>query len=282
MIYIYNETNTPWDYNRLTEKVSKFVIKKPVSDNKEKRIDLVVSNNITVNEHLSSYVNMNSVMQISESSTGVIFQKKDCVPLVTADSKYTKNIILLNINLRGRIIRDILTRGVQILTYAIAKGELIMAVSCSDAQDTAMDIIMYSSKTETDTQYSFVKTKTGYGINITENDDVEAIESPVYKIKKYRPTSPTHLVLVHKDDMNAMTANNVIMKPERYCIVEFDENDIAEIIAKYRQDGYRAATLYVNTEFLNRDTEFGVYYETIRNSFTYLNIIINNGKVFKR
>jgi len=278
MLYIYNETKTPWRCEKINDNLNKFIVKKKIDEERTKRIEIVTTNDVVTNSG-ETVIALNKPMKIYDGMTGILFQKKDCAPMITTSTKYGKDIMLFNINLKGSFIKNINTTNVFILTYMVAKSEFSSVISISDTNDIVFDLELHNPKEGTDTIYKLIKTTDGYEVKLETKEATEIIEAPTFKIHKFRPARPTNLIFVNKEDVNTLTST-ILENPEKFTIKEFTQDNIAEVIAEAKSEGFRAVTLFHNVDIIQ--SAIGRHYGLIKKEFQILNILLNTGKVIKR
>lgn len=279
MIYMYNETNTPWTYSAITDRYARFTVAKKVDEMKTRYFNLA-STTLAI-ENIESYVNMDSVDTIYSGTVGLLFQKRDCAPMVTTTTKYAKDILMMNIQLNGSVIKSINSTTMNVINYMIAKGELILVVSGDDNTDNTIEIVLHNNREKNVTTYVFTKNGNTYNVETYTEETGEILSSPNFKIYKFRPSRPTHAILVNDGDDGDYFDNNKLVQPDRHVIHYFNDENIGSVIDSLKKDKYNAVTLFVNKEELDNGEQLA-HFPAIKKAFAVVNILLNNKKVIKK
>lgn len=287
MLAIYNESKTNWIRATINNKTSKITASRVLNDGKVRYLDVLISNDIDT----SDVVNAKSMNEetpcttLYEGKTAVKFKSKDLKPFITKSDKFNTDVLFINISLKGKIIKN-MSGNHSILAYLIAQGELFLIVSMSDKDDAMkFDLVLHDPNIVADTTYTFEKKNGKYYVasDMVQTDAV--ITKPTYKVTRFRPARPTHVIFVCDSDESIV--KKVLKYPDSHNIkvyIDNDEDDIMAFINPLKESGYKAATLFVNRdEFTGSDDEiYGNEYDLLKNNFKFLNILLNNGKILRK
>lgn len=285
MIVIYNESKTNWIRANINDKTSKLTTSRTLADGKVKYLDILMTNEIQTPD-MNEFISMKECKVLYDGITNVKFKNKDLKPFITTADKYNTDIMLINVSLAGKIIKDIRTENTYIVGYLIAKGELFLIVSVRDTNDpTYIEVILHSSQIVADTTYKFEKKDGKY---IATNDVAQVadvITNPSFKINIYRPARPTHAIIVNSSEYDALT--KVLKYSDSHEITTFVDHNmdaLASIIENLKRVGYKAITLYVNNNrFMGvNDHTYSNEFKTLKDNFKFVNILLNDGKVLRR
>jgi hypothetical protein len=278
MIFMYNETQTPWSSSEVAPKLNRLGIEMTAKDGKVKRIGIMASNTIQI-ENMEELVNMTTVVPVYNEVSGVYYQKRDQSPVISENAKFDKDIFFININLDGSIVSNIDAKGTQVLNYLIANNQLALILSkAANTRDDDVSITLYNSKTNEEKVYTFTYNSNGY-YDIVVNADTVEKEVSNYKLTRFRPAVITHCILVDNKDIDALY--KVLHKPEIFFINTFNSVDeLPAIIDELRTNKYRAVTLFADTD--DAKELGGDAYSSIKNGFRSMNVLLNDGKVVRR
>lgn len=295
MLAIFNESNNAWAMKSLSQYAGSLYKERTISKNNEtvtKKTDIIVAKALGELD-LSSFINMNNVQTVYEKNTNVRFQQKDERAILSTGDKYNTDVIAITLTLNGRIIKDFdKTANINCLNYLIAGDELSMVVSVKEtnnpADGTSFDIVLHDNKAKVDTTYTFVKKGNEYDLILSTSAATTAIERPSFKFITYRPARVTRLVFVNSADTAAFSA---VYTPKNGTglVAEFAEDtesgDLDTLIAEFKEDKFRAATLFVNAdENTVSRKDFKEYTDVVnklKSNFRVVNVLLNNGLIIK-
>lgn len=278
MIYIYNETNTPWAYSKLTDKYSRFTVAKKVDESKTRYMNL--SSTVMPIENIESYVNMDSVDTLYTGTIGLMFQKRDCSPMLTTTTKFSKDIVLMNLNLKGSVIKAINSDTMNVINYMIAKGELSLVLSGEETGNNNVEIVLHNDKEKLTTTYKFTKEGGHYLVEVIVEETGETLAAPNFKIHKFRPNRPTHAIVVHESD-DEYFENAQPVPVDRHVIYHYRDTNVDDIIGLLKKDKYNAVTLFVNKSELENNEQIKNF-TAFKKAFAVVNILLNTKKVIKK
>lgn len=285
MLVIYNENQTSWQKVNVNNKTSKFVASRTLADESVRYLDVLISSDIAVPD-MNKYVNMTKCETLYKDNTTVNFKNKDLKPFITGSSKYNTDILLLNITLKGKIIKNISSDKNYVIAYLIAKGELFLVMSVRDINNAAsFNITLHDPHLVADKIYTFTKANGEYTVNVEDVQVDTVIENPVYKISHFRPSKPTQTIFVGDSNYDAMV--KLLKKPENHKIIQFidgDMDDVESYIEPLKTSGYKAVTMYANSdEFAGAEDKVnGPLFTLLKNNFKFVNVLLNNGKTLRK
>lgn len=283
MILMYNETSTPWEAKQVNEFVYKLISTKEIDTDKQIYMDILLSNDVKLDDtDLSKYVEMEDIATLTEMSTNVTFQKKNCKPFIGTGLKFNKDVLFINVNLLGSIVSHIDTKNAFVLNSYLVKGQLALIVSL----DKEFSFTLYNAQEKTSTKYRFFKDNGKYDIELTYENDVK--EQKKVTITKYRPNKPTHLIFAKSEDMDALhkQLSNKHKKEPSHLI--YDIEKLKENIDITKAQNYNAATLFINRDNYkpydgeSEKSTTDVVLDTIKDNYRVVNILLKNGKIIKK
>lgn len=285
MLVIYNENQACWQRANINAKTAKFTASRTLADNTVRYLDVLVSNEIPTPD-MSKFVNMNKCETLYGEKTSVKFKNKDLKPFISGSNKYNTDILLINITLKGKIIKNISGDNSYVIAYLIAKGELFLVMSVRDTNNAAsFNITLHDPHLVADRIYTFTKNENTYNVNIEDVQVDTVIENPNYKINHFRPNKPTHAIFVSDSDHDAMMVH--LKYPDSHKIHQFIDNDMDDVMSyvePLKASGYKAVTMFVNADdFAGADDKtYGNLFNIMKKNFKFVNILLNNGKTLRR
>lgn len=286
MLAIYNESKTNWIRAMINDKTSKITTSRTLNDGKVRYLDVLLSNDIETPD-MTKYVSMQNCEVLYGGNTSVKFKNKDLKPFITKSDRYNNDVVVVNLSLKGKIIKNISGANTSVLAYLVAKSELFLVMSVREVADvtTGFEITLHDSHMVADTVYTFEKKEGVYAVttNMVQVDTV--ITNPTYKINHYRPARPTHAIFTNRFDSDNLTS--ILKYPDSHNIIVFEDGDLEDMkayIDPMKKSGYKAVTLYVhNTNFADsNDKIYGSQYDMLKSNFKYVNILLENGKVLRK
>lgn len=284
MLAIYNENQTKtWVKAVINDRISKIITSRETDVNKLRYIDAFIDNNIEVNTDITTLSGMkpeDGCTTIYTGDTYVKFKSKDLKPHIVKSTKSNTDVLFINIDLHGRVIKNIVGDNHRILSYMIIKGELFVIFSI--VKDSSVEIVLHDPNVAIDTTYRFSKNDSGdYDVTHETEQTDKIITGKPYKIMRFVPARPTTIVFVNDSDSEEL--DNVLKNQQYHTINVINDNDVNDLesfIDPLKQEGYRTVTLFVNSEDV-KDTNDDVY-TMLKENFKYVNILLKNGKVIVR
>lgn len=275
MLVIYNESKTEWRHAKITDRMSKLVCSRVLKDNSVKYLDILYSNEIEMPE-LKEFTQMTDPKVLYAGDTNVNFQRKDLKPFIAKTDRTNTDILLVTVNLRGKILKNITNTKAAVLSYLIAKGELTFAVSLRDfGEGCSFEFTLHDYTLVNDTTYTFTKTENGYSLNTSTVVVEDVIMKPSYSIKRFRPNRVTHLVFVMGMDQDAFYDTYQYADKHEVCVFN-SMSELEDKVNEYFKNGYRAATLFNNDDSVDREES---NFTIINSKFKIMNVLLNNGKL---
>ena len=287
MLAMYNESKSNWIRALINGKTSKITASRVLNDGKVRYLDVLISNDIDTSNiaDVKGMTDQNPCTTIYNGKTSVKFKSKDLKPFITKSDKFNTDVLFINIALKGKIIKN-MSGDHSILAYLIAQGELFLIVSLADKNDSMkFDLVLHDPHVVADTTYTFEKVNGTYNVTTDMVQTESVISKPSYKVTRFRPARPTNVIFVCDSDETDMM--KVLKYPESHNIKVFiDDNteDMMSFITPLKENGYKAATLFVNREEFTgaEDSKYGNEFELLKSNFKFLNILLNNGKVLRK
>ena len=287
MLAIYNESKTNWIKALINGKTSKITASRVLNDGKVRYLDVLISNDIdtTAVADAKNMTEQNPCATIYDGKTAIKFKSKDLKPFITKSERFNTDVLFINIALKGKIIKNMVGDH-SILAYLIAQGELFLIVSLADKNDSMkFDLVLHDPHVVADTTYTFEKVNGTYNVTTDMVQTDTVITKPTYKVTRFRPARPTNVIFVCDSDEDDM--KKVLKYPDSHNIKTFIDDDVDDMMAfvnPLKENGYKAATLFVNNdEFAgSEDKKYGNEYDILKNNFKFLNILLNNGKVLRK
>ena len=284
MLVIYNENSTPWLRANINDKTSKFTATRTLPDNTVRYLDILISNELETPD-MGSFVEMTNCVVINDDNTSLQFKKKDLKPFITKSDRYNTDIILINITLKGKIIKDISGDRSSVIGYLIAKGELFLIMSVRDggSELPSFKVTLHDPHLVADTIYTFAKDKVGYTLNREDVQVDTVIDKPTFKINHFRPNKPTHVIFTAETAKTKM--RNLLKNSDKHEIIEYNNlNDLASKSENLKKTGYKAVTLFIEKDTFNgtEDTIYGRAFTTLKNNFKIVNVLTSTGKTLRR
>lgn len=276
MLVMFNESKTEWRHANITNRMSKLVCSRVLKDESVKFLDILYSNEINMPD-LKEYTQMTECKTLYEGDTNVNFQRKDLKPFISKNDRGNTDILLVTVNLKGKILKNISNTKEAILSYLIAKGELTFAVSLRDFGDQPckFEFTLHDYTQAFDTTYTFTKNGDKYDVNIETVQVEDVLMKPTYKINRFRPNRVTHLVFVMAMDESEFY--KTYQNAERHEVCVFHSiNDLEDKVMEYYKNGYRAATFYTADNEVDREEQ---NFKIINSKFKIMNVLLNNGKL---
>ena len=285
MIGIYNERRNNWEATKVNDKVHcLFTSRETEKDNKKVKqsAHIIVYDSIFNNASQSlqelatkaEYSNMKDLATISDKNSTIVFSKKDYNPFVSEKSQQLKDILLISIRLQGRRVIDISNDNTFILDGYIMGGELSLIASLNNFENS-LSIKLLSEATGDVTVYTFGRNednKLSMTVDNRKADDAEKAQEKL-KIKKFRPSRPTHAIVVYKKDLEQLQQ---VVDTKNHNVVEISKQNMEQVIEELKSQNYKAVTLFVNADEITGVTkkiygaamvkfnkEFKTYYELL-------------------
>lgn len=286
MIGIYNEGRNNWEASQVNDKVHCVFTNKEIDKGGKKAkqsAHIIVYNSIFDDASQSlhqlttkaEYCNMKDIATISDKNSTIVFSKKDYNPFVTEKSQQLKDILLITLRLRGRKVIGISNDNTFILDGFIMGGELSLIASLNNFENS-LSINLLNDATGEVTVYTFGRNVEGNVLCMdvaTRKAEQTELEAERIKIKKFRPSRPTHTIIVYKKDLEQLQQ---VVDTKNHNVVEISKLDMDKVIEELKDQKYKAVTLFVNTDEITGVTkkiygaamvkfnkEFKTYYELL-------------------
>lgn len=284
---MYNESKINWLRANINGKTSKITTSRTLNDGKVRYLDVLVNNDLEISSmnNINNMMNQTECATLYDSNTIVKFKSKDLKPFIVKSDKYNTDVLFINIGLKGRIVKS-MSNDSSVLAYLIAAGELFLVVSMNPkAEHTKFEVVLHDPHAVADTTYTFEKVNGKYTVSSEMVQTDTVVSKPTYKVTRYRPARPTNLIFVNESDANRL--NSLLKYPDSHKIVSFidgDTDDMMAYIEAVKETGYKAATLFVNSENFNGsdDKTYGAEFDMLKNNFKFVNILLTNSKVVRK
>lgn len=253
MLSIYNESKHAWDANEVSERVFRIQRSRTItrkSDPTGQPVTQVISiighaqiyGDVTeVNKKITSLTETKETTLVSDNFSSVIFNKKAFRPFIISQGKYAKDIVLGTIALNGRRIVDMSIQSAFLMEHMIFAGEFSFIASLN-APNAKFDFKIFDDQTKTIQCYHFYKNENGIICGeVTEEDAADHVGST--KIRKFRPSSPTYVILVQKEAIDILKK---LVTPEYHNIIEIDKHNFDDVVKNLKNENYKAVTLFNN------------------------------------
>jgi hypothetical protein len=301
MLSIYNETNTPWQMEKLggSETVTRFVKRKVLPPYKfikggvqSQTVSVLAYTAIIPNiEESINIINglINSSIKsvkITDAKTAIIFNKKAFRPFISEHEDKLKDILLCSINLKGKKVVALDNAETFLLEYFIFSGELSFVVSfnCPNAKLTITLLEEDSRKLTTYTFESISGENNEITINIS--DDEVLPEDQYYglaKIRRFRPSRATHTIIVRPQDRELLER---VVDTSYHNVIEITSDNQYKVIEALQADNYRAVTLFVDYAYdQSQKVEIAEKYFSLKKElpreFKTVFILHNDKRIYK-
>lgn len=286
MITIYNETKTTWEIAPMhVDSMSKIKFVKKISDKQYKAFELVTSSNIKYDEKFNKYREMVLPVTVAEENTEVRFLKKTTAPMLITNTNetYKRDILLISVPMYGYVLKDIIGDNSYVLNYMIAKGELVIAASVSGGKDDTFGFVLHNIKDHTDLKYTFAKDLETPGFvltKVTSDASNEPIETPTYRIKKFRPNRATYLICADIKEKSKLEAMGKINTDKHEIIYAKDSVEAIKHLETKIGEGYKSVTI-----FGAKKSFYGTYDEVmdfINGKFRIVNLLRYDGGIVRK
>lgn len=286
MITIFNNTKTTWTIEPLrNNSMAKIKFTKKISDDKFKSFELITSTDINYDKDITKFKNMTEPVTVSNDNTELRFMKKTTAPMVVtnANAQYKKDFLLISVPMYGHVLKDIIAENAYVINYMIAKGELIMAVSVGGNPNDNFSFVLHNIETNIDTTYRFGKdadNKEFWFIKSVGSEPTEAIETPTFRIKKFRPSKPTYLICADIKDKSKLESIERIKPNNHEIIYAKDSVEAIKHLESKFANGYKSVTV-----FGAKKSFFGTYDELmdyVNGKFKIVNILKYDGGIIRK
>lgn len=298
MLFIYNETKTPWEIKQMNEAVTQFFKKKTIQPKvdgqeqspKSRVVSIVTHQNLFEGDDLVSKfkrtVETKKPFLVSQLNSTVIFNDKSFHPFFINREENYKDLILMSINLKGRLVTKISNNKTWLLEVFTIGGELSFISSFNEIGSN-MTIELTDVQTKKVTTYTFTRDENGINLDKQtvagkeSDEDVKGIQ-----IFKYRPARATHVILANKKDHPTLI-EVLGDKVDKYKIVEYNKQIAAQVINSLKEQHFRAVTVFANIPHGNdiSDIKGFVHYKNVADSvlphFRTVFKLFNDGHVKK-
>jgi len=248
MISVYNETKLCWNIDAINTSVIRLSKSKEVRDNKvtikKKSINIIMYRQLIkqideFNSFIAKTRQTSYPVTIANSTTAVIFNDKEFKPFVTERNYNLKNILLGSLFLEGKKVINVINNNTFMLEFFLLGAEFSFITSFN-SPSASLRIDLLDQKTNVITQYEFFQSNTGnIELNITTRPAIEAERTTKYRVRSFRPSKPTKLILVHYKDIEAL---DEVVDTSKHTIVCY--TNLEESVAALVKDNYKAITLF--------------------------------------
>lgn len=298
MLFIYNETKTPWELKQISDVLTQFIRSKTIQpkvegqeqSKKTRAVSIVTHQSLFAEDDLPAKfkrtIETKRPFQVSKINSTVIFNDKSFHPFFLNRDENYKDLLLASVKLKGRMVTKINHSKTWLLEVFTIGGEMSFILSLNEI-GAAMSIELSDAQTKKVTTITFSRTEEG--IMVTKNTVVnEEIGETVDGIQllKYRPARPTHVILANKKDHPALI-ELLADKVGKYNIVEYNKQIAADVITRLKEQHYRAVTVFANIPHGNKieDVKGFVHYKNVADSvlehFHTVFKMFNDGRVKK-
>jgi len=299
MIYLFNETEKPWEISREGSKYLQISKKYDFFKEDEEKIrtyncgiyltspeeDFINKIKTTVN-NIGKTID---VVKICDVDTNVLFGYKDLNPfIVQSRSGNNRNVILLSLDVRDKILFDIQMDRNFIIDNSLNKNELNIVISMEANTDSYCYISLYNEKDKEITQYKIMYNQ---NFNLRCKKSIQKLnklfEPVVIKIKNNRPKRPTQIVICSNDVYSKMerTMEKVVKNNLQYhnLFTYFSEENLKDLIGELKSNRYSVITLFVDSnESIERlEDKYKVILQELTSKFKAVFILLNNGSIIQ-
>lgn len=251
MITIYNESKYPWILESKKDKTIAHITKLRNIKVKGKDITRAVSimaytsvlNNLEeCGETLEQAVGMTNAFTVCDSTTSIIFNKKELNPVINAKG-FEKTVLLSTINLRKRRIINIVNEN-SFLLKAMTVADEFSFVSSFNKENSSLALYLLNEKTNTIDVIVFTL-KEGNIVKTESTVSPEEVKFTVngkYQLKVFRPRRVTDLVLAHPVAMDSVKDS----LGEKHTYKQLTLKDFEQVVQESKAAKYRAVTYAIN------------------------------------
>lgn len=255
MIYLLNESKTPWELKEQKGRVvaieRKLVEEQDANTFTVKHVSLLVNRNVKMkakHDSMKSYVKMFGKLQplSNPGSTFVTYDGPTFKPVAIPSSRADQPFLLLTLPKLNTKKARVKFEGAEMLDF-VDIGDEFSAIVRFKEGDTFKIAIRRSAFTIV---YTFTYNKENGLTHTSEKVDVKEVKNFSKRLSKYRMYMPTELVLVQEDDLKKVEtlikkryANktiNIKTYNNKYDL----EKGLKDLFTKYK-----AVTLYCDTTF---------------------------------
>ncbi len=285
MITLFNETKTTWEIAPMrTENMAKLKFTKKVNPKQIKSFELVTSTDIKYDEKFNTYKEMVLPVSVVTENTEVRFLKKTTAPMLikNTNEKYKRDILLISVPMYGYVLKDIIGENSYVINYMIAKGELVLTASVSGGDDDTFGFVLHNVKDHTDLTYRFSKDPENntFALVKSHSEPTDAIETPTYKIRKFRPNRATHLICADIKEKSKLEAMEKINPANHDIIYAKDSVEAIKHLEAKLEEGYKSVTV-----FGAKKSFFGTYDEImnfVNEKYRIINLLRYDGGVVRK
>jgi len=302
MIYMYNEAAKPWELESTRETFSRFRRTREVkvtTDSGEKRL---VKRNINILfpdsggqidredliQKLQDTHETRGIVTLVDKPTTIIFNRKEFAPFIGVREDNYKDLLFVTIILKGRRVVGSKAESSYILESMYAGGEISFIASLNGAEGK-ITITLFDDIRNVQEVYQFSRTETGIDMTIVTEPAAEGAMKPEsHTVRKYRPSRPTHIVLVRESDRKkkAVIRLSEVTESPHEIIYYKDQEELKKIISDLRCKHYQAVTFFSNIQ-MDNETNTSVIRDTkdlehlLAKSFSTIFRLHSNGFIRK-
>lgn len=283
MLTIYNETKSVLEVTSINERISKARIGS--RNRKGSNIFMDFKSVPNILEGLD-HKKIDGCQTVFSGNTTVRFQRKDLktyVGLGKSDTDDT-DVLLIGLNMSGKVVYDIPMTGACVLEYLFGKNELFLVVSLKRFKSTRNGLVEGANEFKIklasgkeNKVYTYIFALSGdnkrYDLSVVEEDTEIKVVKPSYRIVKFRPNRPTHLIF-HKNE-DEYSFKEAYRHSERNLIMSYPDGLLDASINKAKDMRYKVCTLFVNGSELT--PEYQKDYDELKKNFYVVNVLLNNG-----
>jgi len=298
MIYLFNNTKTPWEISREGEKhlrISKDYGIVKNKDNIKPHYNCGIS--ITsyerdflekIKTHVNNFSKTEDVVKICDDNTSVVFGHKDFNPFIKHsiyDGK-NRNVLLLSLEINGKIAFDMEMGRNFIIEHILNRHHLSIVLSMEDTIDSEFIISLYDKKEKEIIEYIIFYNQ---NLDLTCMKNIQRLNlsyvpTPI-KIKNNRPKRPTQIIICSVDIYPRL--ENVIEKFYRnslqyhnmYTFWDEKLENVRDIIEEIKDKQYNAITLFIDADHYEEEDRYKVILKELTSKFRVVFILLNTGSI---
>lgn len=291
MLSIYNETKTPWDMDVINESVVRISKVKDKLENDK----VVKSRSVRIISYTQSFddiehtktqvanlIKTKEPIVITDKTTSVIFNRKEFKPFITERSQNNpKDVLFGSIFLGGRKVIRVHNNNTFLLEYFMLSADFSFIASFN-RPESILTVELLREETNVLSTYVFFKENNEIKLTCTEKQyEAKEIPEVPFKLKSFRPSRPTHVVLVKEKD-RILLEDTIDVTQHTVLLLDVD---LDKTILSLRNENYKAVTVFSSA---NMGKEPNVEYreslstlQDLGRSFQTVFKLFKDGKIFK-
>jgi hypothetical protein len=252
MITLYNETKASWGIENVNGSVIRLAKTKEKRNaegpSKKRTISIITYTPLFEKlEELKTQLLKSKMTQspvvLTGKSTAVIFNNKEFKPFVTERNYNLKNILLGSLFLEGKKIINVRNDHTFLLEFFMLGAEFSFIASFnSDAALLSIDLL--DQKTNMITQYKFTQENGQIIVKTTDRAATEKEKGSNFRVRVFRPSRPTNVILVHPKDKAELEST---IDTSKHQIVEY--TDLEKEMETLVTQNFKAVTLFAKSKF---------------------------------